>query len=141
ERTNSPVVDKNSREVSVVARHSAQHASSVLFVAFRTKIRVGSEPQDRPHVVREIPQEIELAGSIVAHRVAGVVESSVLFVVQTHVSGPAQFRKILVEISQEEFKVAAKNPIVFLRKVAVGPVRFHVTRAEHPDKPMELEAV
>jgi len=36
--------NKHSSEVSIVARHSPKHASSVLFIASRPKVGVGSEP-------------------------------------------------------------------------------------------------
>src|SRR5882724_7449785 len=110
-------------------------------MASHLKVGVGSEPQDRPNVVREIPQEIESAGSIVAHRFASVIGSAVLPMVETHMSGPAQFRNVPIEISQEEFEVAAEDFIVFLREVALAPVCLQVAGAEHPNKPLELETV
>jgi hypothetical protein len=56
-------------------------------------------------------------------------------------SGAAQFRSVPIKISQEEFEVAAEDLIVFIRKVAVAPVRLQMAGAEHPDKPLELETV
>src|SRR5713226_1318965 len=97
-RPNSPIANKDGSEVSVVARHSPEHASSVLFIAPRFKVGVGSKPQDRPNVVREIPQEIEPASSIIADRVASVVGSAVLSMVETHMSGPAQFRNVAIKV-------------------------------------------
>src|SRR6266566_800973 len=140
-RPNPPIVNKDSSEVSIVARHSPEHASSVLFIAPRFKVGVGSESQDRPNVVREIPQEIESASSIIAHRVPSVVGSAVLSMVETHMSGPAQFRNVPIKVPQEEFEVAAEDFMVFLRKVALAPVCLHVAGAEHPHKPLELETV
>src|SRR5271165_3569893 len=114
QRPNSPVVDKDSCEVSIVARHSPEHALSVLFIASRSKVGVGSNPQDRPNVVREVPEEIEPAGSVVTHICASVVGSAVLSMVKTHVGGPAQFRSVPVQIPQEKFEVAAQYLIVLL---------------------------
>src|SRR5258708_11449774 len=138
---NSPVVNKDRSEVSIVARHSPVHASPVLFIASRFKVGVGSKPQDRPNVVGEIPQEIESARSIVAHVGASVVRSAVLSMVKTHVSRPAQFRTVPIQIPQEEFEVAAEDLIVFLRKEAVPPVRLQVACPQHPHKPPELETL
>src|ERR1700756_4352841 len=70
-----------------------------------------------------------------------VVRSAVLPVMKTHMSRPPQFRSVPVQIPKEEFKVAAEHLRVFLRKVAVAPVRFHMAGAEHPHKPLELDAV
>src|SRR5256886_9288862 len=140
-RPNSPIVNKDSSEISVVARHSPQHAPSALFIASRSKVGVGSKPQNRPTVVREIPQEIEPAGSIVAHRVASVLGPAVLAMVETHMSRPAQFRNVPIEIPEEEFEVAAEDFVVFLRKVALAPVCLQVAGAEHSHKPLELETV
>src|SRR5216684_1715947 len=100
-----------------------------------------NQHQDRPDVVREIPQEIESARSIVAHRVTSVVGSAVLSMVETHMSRPTQFRNVPIEVSQEEFEVAAEDFIAFLRKVALAPVCLKVAGAEHPHKPLELETV
>jgi hypothetical protein len=61
--------------------------------------------------------------------------------VKTHMSRPTQFRTIPIQIPQEEFEVAAEDLIVFIRKVAVAPVRLQMAGAEHPDKPLELETV
>ena len=55
-------------------------------------------------------------------------------------SRPTQFRSVPVEISQEEFEVAAED-FVILRKESVAPVRFQVAGAEHPHKPLELETL
>ena len=56
-------------------------------------------------------------------------------------SRATQFRNVPIQVPQEEFEVAAKDFIIFLRKVALGPVCFQVAGAEHPHKPLELETV
>jgi hypothetical protein len=61
--------------------------------------------------------------------------------VKTDMGGAAQFRSVAIQIPQEEFEIAAKDPIVFLRKKAVAPVRLEVAGAEHPHKPLKLETV
>src|SRR5712671_1704213 len=53
---NSPVVDSDSSEVGTVPRYTPQQASSVLFIATSLKVGVWGNPQNRPNVVREIPQ-------------------------------------------------------------------------------------
>lgn len=135
---NSPIVNKDNREIRIVAGHSPEHALSILFVMSRPKVGVGSYSQYRPNVTREVPQEIESARSIVAHVAASVVGSAVLSVVQAHMSRPTQFRSVAIQIPEEELKVAAEDLIVFVRKVAVAPVRLQVAGAEHPDKTLEL---
>src|SRR3974377_1664862 len=136
-----PVVDKHSPEISVVTRHSPQHSPSVLFVAFRLKVGVWRNPKNGPNVVRHVPEQIDPAGSVVAHRVAGVVESGVLSMVKTYMRGPAELRNVPVKKAQEEFEVPAKDLIVFIGKEALAPMGFQVAVAEHPPKPLKLEPV
>src|SRR5258708_9503847 len=105
------------------------------------EVCVRSQAQDRPNVVRQIPEELEPAGSVVAHRVARVVASAVLPMVETYVRRPAQFRNVPIQVPQEEFQVAAEDFIPLAGKVALAPVCLDVAGAEHPHKPLELETV
>ena len=111
------------------------------FVTFGFEVSVGSQAQGGPNVVGKIPEEIQRAGAIVAAGGDGVVGAAVFAMVQADVNGAIQFRNVAVQISQEEFDVAAENSIVFLGEVALAAVGFQVFGAEHPHEALELEAV
>jgi hypothetical protein len=59
--------------------------------------------------------------------------------VETDMNRPTQFWKVPIQISEEEFDIAAEDLIVFLREVPLGPVRLQVFGAEHPHRPLKLE--
>src|SRR6202167_1158152 len=139
--SNSPIVNKDSGEEEVVSRHAPQNSAAVFFVTFGFEVSVGSQAQGGPNVVGKIPQEIQRAGAIVAAGGDGVVGAAVFAMVQADVNGAIQFRNVAVQISEEEFDVAAENSIVFLGEVALAAVGFQVFGAEHPHEALELETV
>src|SRR5208283_926967 len=131
--SNSPIVKKYSSEINEVSRNSPQHSLLVLYIAPGFEIGVGNQPESRPNIVRKIPEEVQPAGSIVGAGGDSIFGSAVLFVVQTNMNRPAQFRKVPIQISEKEFHIPAEDPIVFPREVPLGAVRLHVFGAEHPD--------
>jgi hypothetical protein len=58
--------------------------------------------------------------------------------VETDMNSPSQFGKVPIQISEKEFDVAAEDPLVFIREVALGAMSFQVFSAEHPDRPLKL---
>jgi hypothetical protein len=110
----------------------------VLYIASSSKVGVWSKPQRGPNVVRKIPKEMQWIRSIVANGGGIIVESAVLFMVETDMNGPSQFGKVPIQISEKEFDVAAEDSIVFIREVALGAMRLQVFSAEHPDRPLKL---
>src|ERR1700691_5902617 len=139
--SNSPIVNKDSGEEEVVSRHAPQNSAAVFFVTLGFEVSVGGQAQGGPYVVGKIPEEIQRAGAIVAAGGDGVVGPAVLAVLQADVDGAIQFRNVAVQISQEEFDVAAENFIVFLGEVALAAVRLQMLGAEHPHEALKLEAV
>ena len=61
--------------------------------------------------------------------------------VKTHMSRPAKFRGVSIQIPKEEFEVTAEDLIVFFRKEAMLTVRLQVAGAEHPHKLLEPKTV
>src|SRR4029077_20402794 len=81
------------------------------------------------------------ASSIIITGGERVVGSAVLFMVEADMNRPIQFGNVAIQISEEEFDVAAEDLVVFLREVALAPVRLQMFGAEHPHKPLKLETV
>lgn len=116
-----------------------QNIRLLFFIAPGFKVEIGSKPQRRPGVVREIPEEMQRTGSIVAHGGRIIVVSAVLSMVQADMNRAAQFGKVPIEISKKKFDVAAEELVVFLRKIPVRPVGLQMFGAEHPHRPLKLE--
>jgi hypothetical protein len=110
----------------------------VLYIASSSEVGVWSKPQRGPNVVRKIAKKMEWIRSIVANGGGIIVGSAVLFMVETDMNGPSQFGQVPIQISEKEFDVAAEEPVVSIREVPLGAMRFQVFSAEHPDRPLKL---
>ena len=82
---------------------------------------------------------MQRTGSIVANGGGIIVESAILFMVETDMNSAPQFWKVPIQISEKEFDVAAKDFNVFIREVSLGPVCLQVFGAEHPYRALRLE--